>query len=141
METNYEKEINRITKEMAEMPEEERIDYSTSLLNGLIERLNQMNMINVHKIFNGQYSFGDLEYNQLILLSIITMFIPDNCFKMKVNEHLFVLGINTKEGVYLHTMSFLLWEGFGVVEKEFDNKLLEQEQLSLDVLFSLFENS
>lgn len=141
MGTNYEEEINRITEEMADMPEEERIDYSTGLLNGLIERLKQMNMINIHKISNGQYSFGYLEYNQLILLSLITMFVPDNCFKMKVNEHLFVLGINTKEGTYLHTMSFLLWGGFNVVEIEFDNKLLEQEQLSLDVLFSLFEDN
>ena len=140
----FDEELLEVQEKIANLPEDEQVDYRTGLVNNMLNRLIESESINVGQISNGHQSFGDYEYNNIIMLSVIatllSKYYPGRCYTMALDQNFFMLIIETPLGNYMKHLPNVLKEAFPVEEKDLNQEVLEKnEDYAIDILFSLFE--
>lgn len=142
---DYDEELQEVQEKIAGLPPEEQVEYRTGLVNNMLERLTTTGAINIKQITNGEYSFGDYEYNVLVMLSVIVTLLeehyPGSCYIMNLNNDFMALVVETPLGNYINYMPMRIRKAFPVEERELNEEIIKQnEEYSVDILFSLLES-
>lgn len=116
----------------------EKLARNTVLINEMIERLIKKNDIDIATITNGEFTFGEYKYDNLVFHSMISGIFSKETTKQRIDEDSFLVVTETPEGYFVRRYANEFWNAFPS-NKEVD--LVEDlpPSQSVNVLLSLLD--
>lgn len=116
----------------------EKLARNSVLINEMIERLIKKNDIDIGTISNGEFTFGEYKYNNLVFHSMISSIFSKETTKQRLDESSFLVVTETPEGYFVRRYANEFWDAFPL-NKEVDLVKDLPPSQSVNALLSLLD--